>query len=270
MTQLGERHDELYQQTRESWEAIWARADVEKELETLREKRTRDQFDVFPRYLSKDGYILEAGSGLGIVLLWLRERGYKVVGLDYAENALRAVHAYAPDLPQQVGDVHALPYRDNSLYGYLSFGVLEHFPHGMAPALREANRVLVPGGVVVLTIPYPNVVHRLVHWKRRVLGQSQLTDDDFYESAYTQHDLQRELEAAGFEVLVARPTSHAFTLWGLGWPFRAKGYYKTTALADALALVLRRVAPWAFNFTTMMIARKAQHLSAQDGGADGV
>ena len=264
-TPQPESQEGLYDKTRQSWEDIWAKADVEKELRTLKEKRTHDQFDVFPQYLSKEGYILEAGSGLGIVLLWLRERGYKVLGLDYAENALRAVHAYEPDLPQQVGDVHALPYRDNSLYGYLSFGVLEHFPQGMSPALREANRVLVPGGIVVLTIPYPNVVHKLVHLKRRVLNQSQLTDDDFYESAYTQHDLQRELETAGFEVLVARPTSHAFTLWGLGGPFRAKGYYKTTRLADALAPVLRTIAPWSFNFTTMMIARKTRHLEGAPG-----
>ena len=253
--------ENLYDKTRQSWEEIWAQADIEQELQTLKEKRAHDQFDVFPRYLSKEGYILEAGSGLGIVLLHLRSRGYKMIGLYYAENALRAVQRYAPDLIQQVGDVHALPYRDNSLHGYLSFGVLEHFPDGMGPALREANRVLVPDGVIVLTIPYPNVVHRLVHWKRRVLRQSVLTDDDFYESTYTQHDLRRELEAAGFEVLLARPTSHAFTLWGLGWPFRAKGYYRTTRLADALVPILRRVAPWAFNFTTMMIARKARHLT---------
>jgi hypothetical protein len=29
----------------------------------------------------------------------------------------------------------------------------------------------------------------------------------------------------------------------LGWPFRAKGYYRTTRLADALGAVLRVIAP---------------------------
>jgi SAM-dependent methyltransferase len=136
--------------------------------------------------------------------------------------------------------------------------VLEHFEHGVGPALREANRVLVPGGALVLTIPYPNVVHRLVHWKRRVFGQGELTDEEFYESAYTQHKLKAELEKAGFEVLLVRPTSHSFTLWGLGGPFRAKGYYRTTRLAESLGAVLRVILPWPFNFTTMLIGRKVR------------
>jgi SAM-dependent methyltransferase len=250
----------LYDKTRRSWQDIWASANVEIEIQALREKRVNDQLGVFPAYLSREGYILEAGSGLGAVMMHLRDMGFHMLGLDYAENALHASRAYDPTLDLQTGDVHALPYKDNSLHGYLSFGVLEHFPHGMGPALREANRVLVPGGTIVLTIPYPNIVHKLVDVKRRLLHQSQLTDDDFYESTYTQHDLKRELENAGFEVLVIRPTSHAYTLWGIGWPFRKRGgYYETTWLADRLAPLLRVILPWTFNFTTMLIARKVRH-----------
>lgn len=251
--------ENLYDKTRQSWEDIWASANVEIEIKALREKRVNDQLGVFPAYLSKEGIILEAGSGLGAVLMVLRDMGFRMIGLDYAVNALITSRKYDPTLRLQAGDVHALPYKDNALHGYLSFGVLEHFEHGMGPALREANRVLAPGGIIVLTIPYPNVVHRLVDVKRHLLRQSHLTDDDFYESTYTQHDLKAELEKAGFEVLVVRPTSHAYTLWGLGWPFRkGGGYYQTTWLADKLAAVLRVMLPWPFNFTTMLIARKAR------------
>jgi SAM-dependent methyltransferase len=254
--------DNLYDKTRQSWEDIWASANIDIELKTLKEKRANDQMGVFPAYLSKEGYILEAGSGLGIVVITLREMGFKMLGLDYAVNALRATRRYDDSLDLQAGDVHALPYRDNSLHGYLSFGVLEHFEHGVVPALKEANRVLVPDGVIVLTIPYPNIVHKLVRWKRQTFGQSVLTDDDFYESTYTQHDLTAELKKAGFEILLVRPTSHAYTLWGLGWPFRkGDGYYETTWLADMLAPILRALLPWTFNFTTMLIAKKVQHIS---------
>ena len=76
-----------------------------------------------------------------------------------------------------------------------------------------------PGGVLVLTIPYPNLVYRLVQLKRRLSGQSALTDDEFYESTYTRDQLIEQASAAGFEVLETIPTSHDFTLWGLGWPW---------------------------------------------------
>jgi SAM-dependent methyltransferase len=247
---------ELYQSTRQSWEDIWDTAHVEVELEELNYTRAQETLSAYIPYLPQDEIILEAGVGLCATLIYLRERGYRVIGLDYAVNALQKGRAYDPGLDLQAGDVHALPYADNSLGAYLSFGVLEHFEHGVQPGLREACRVLKPGGVLVLTIPYPNLVWRLVQLRRKLSGQSRLTDDDFYESTYTQHDLMREASAAGFEVLEVQPQSHAFTLWGLGGPFRAEGYYRTSSLADGLGKLLRVVAPWPFSFSTLLIARK--------------
>lgn len=254
-----ERPGGRYDSTRESWEEIWQSASVEFELQAIEQPRAYEALGVYTGYLDKTGVILEAGCGLGAVLFKLRALGFNVIGLDYAENALHTVRAYDPTMRVQVGDVHALPYRDNSLRGYLSFGVLEHFEHGVLPALIEANRVLAPGGMLVLTIPYPNVVFKLVHLKRRLLRQGALTDDEFYESAYTQHQLVAALQEAGFEVALVRPTSHSYTLHGLGWPFKAKGYYRTTWLADRLGAALRVLLPWPFNFSTMLIARKIRH-----------
>ncbi len=154
------------------------------------------------------------------------------------------------------GDVHDLPVADGTLGAYLSFGVLEHFEHGMGLALQEAHRALKQHGVLVLTIPYPNVIYRLVQLKRRVRGQSTLTDDNFYESAYSKAALVDEVQRAGFRVLLARPTSHSFTLWGLGRAFRGAGYYETSPLAEALGAVADKYAPWWFNFMTLVVARK--------------
>ncbi len=246
----------MYDSTRKAWEDIWDQATVEVELQALTYARSREVMDAYTRYLPRDGVILEAGCGLSTVVMVLRQRGYRVIGMDYAVNALQKARQSDPSLILQAGDVHALPYATGSLAGYLSFGVLEHFEHGMQPALREACRVLRPGGILVLTIPYPNLIWRLVQWRRRVQGQSKLTQDDFYESTYTQHDLVRETQAAGFEVLEVVPTAHDFTLWGLGSPFRAPGYYRTSPFAERMGRLLKRVAPWPFNFSTMVIGRR--------------
>lgn len=246
---------ERYESTRQAWETIWDSASVEVELQTMQYRRSQAIIQRYLPYLAKDEIILEAGSGLSAVVITLRQMGYNVMGLDYAVNALQTSRQHTPNLPLLAGDVHALPHPDNSIGAYLSFGVLEHFEHGMAPALAEAYRVLKPEGIAVITIPYPNLVWKLAQWRRERSGQL-LIDDDFYESTYTREQLVDAVTAAGFQVEEAVPTAHAYTLWGVGGPFQASGYYRTSGLAEGLGGLLATVAPWPFNFMTLMIARK--------------
>lgn len=252
MTQETTRYDT----TRAAWEDIWEQASVEAELKSVRYPRSMATIQAYLPYLPKDKIILEAGSGLSAVVITLREMGYPVVGMDYALNALHISRRYDPSLALFGGDVHRLPCADHSVGAYLSFGVLEHFEHGMGPALREAYRVVAPGGTLILTIPYPNIVYRVIAWRRHWQGASTLNDDDFYESAYTHVQLVNEAEAVGFRVEKAVPTSHDYTLWGLGGPFRGAGYYETSPLAERMGAVLEKTLPWAFNFMTLLIARK--------------
>ncbi|MEM6284102.1 MAG: class I SAM-dependent methyltransferase [Chloroflexota bacterium] len=245
-----------YDSTRDAWENIWQSANIQVELDAVQSARSLETIRAYEPYLPKNDLILEAGSGLSAVVITLRERGYNVLGMDYALNALQASRDFDGNLDLLAGDVHHLPFPDHSLGGYLSFGVLEHFEHGMGPALREACRVLKPNGTLVLTIPYPNVVYQLVQLKRQMGDDSTLTDDGFYESTYNRAQLNGEVAKAGFRVLVSQPTSHAFTLWGLGGPFQGGGYYETSPLAEAAGRVVKSTLPWAFNFMTLIVARK--------------
>ncbi len=245
-----------YDSTRNAWESIWDGASMQVELEAVQSERAQETINAYLPFLNKDDVHIEAGSGLSAVVIALRQMGYDVHGLDYAVNALVESQRYDPTLPLAAGDIHHLPYPENTFGSYLSFGVLEHFEHGMQPALKEAYRILKPGGAVVLTIPYPNLVYRLVQFKRKLSGASALTDDEFYESTYTQQQLIDNVKEVGFEVALCQPTSHAFTLWGLGGIFRAEGYYKTTPLADNLGSLFKRVLPWQFNFMTLIVGVK--------------
>jgi SAM-dependent methyltransferase len=247
--------DPLYQSTRSAWEDIWQNANVAAEVETMRYPRSQRTIADYLPFLPKDDLILEAGSGQSAVMIVLKEQGYRVVGLDYAFNALAVSQAYDPELELMNGDVHALPYADNSLGAYLSFGVLEHFPHGMKPALAEAFRVLKPGGTLVLTIPYPNLIWKLAQRRRMAQGKATI-DPNFYESTYTREQLVEACNSVGFDVVRALPTSHAFTLWGAHPIFRAEGYYRSSWLGDKMGEVLRVVAPWTFNFMTLIVGRK--------------
>jgi SAM-dependent methyltransferase len=255
MSEHPPTHDR-YDSTRATWEHIWDQASVTAELETMTYPRAQQTLRAYTPYLPKDALILEAGSGLSSAVITLRRQGYRVIGLDYAENALHLSRQYDATLPLLAGDVHHLPFADNTLGAYLSFGVLEHFEHGMEPALREAYRVLKPGGVLVLTIPYPNVVYRLVRWRRQQAGISVLNDDEFYESAYTRRQMIDIPQSVGFTVLDVLPIGHSYTLWGLGGMFRGAGYYRTNRLAETLGAALRWLLPWPFGFETLTVARK--------------
>jgi len=256
MTQQPFDKGERYDSTRDAWEDIWDSATIELELEAIQSARAQETLHAYLPYLSRTEPILEAGSGLGAVVITLQRMGYHIIGLDYAVKALLKTQHYAPSLRQIAGDVHALPHADNSLAGYLSFGVLEHFEHGMQPALAEAYRVLRPGGILVLTIPYPNIVYKLVQWKRQRGGETLLNDDDFYESTYTRQQMIEIPRSVGFHIRQVRPTSHSYTLWGLGPLFRESGYYRTNWLAENLGALSKRIAPWAFCFETLLIAEK--------------
>ncbi len=245
-----------YDSTRLAWEDIWDEATIEVELEAAAYARSQETIKAYLPFLDKRDLHLEAGSGLSAIVITLRQSGYDVHGLDYAVNALLASRSHDESLPLAAGDVHHLPYRDNCFGSYLSFGVLEHFEQGMLPALREAYRVVKPGGVLVLTIPYPNLINRLVQWRRKLSGAGPLTDDAFYESTYTRRQLRDVVTEAGFHIELSQPASHSFTLWQLGGPFREKGYYRTSPLAERLGALLKRLLPWPFNYSTLIVARK--------------
>ena len=256
MNDGGERRGQRYESTRQAWEEIWASADVPRELATMSYPRAQEILQAYLPLLPRDGVILEAGSGLGAVLLTLQPLGYRIHGMDYALGALRATRDYEASLPLLAGDVHQLPYATDSLAAYLSFGVLEHFEQGMAPALREARRVLRPGGLLVLTIPYPNWLERAVRWRRQRRGGSGLRDDEFYESTVSLRQLRDEVNAAGFAIRRVVPTSHAYTFYGLGPLFRARGYYETNGLARLCGRIARFLLPWPLNFNTLVLAIK--------------
>jgi len=245
-----------YSSTRDEWKRIWQEADVARELETLNYARSRYARALYSPYLPHDEFILEGGCGLGIEIINLSEQGYEVIGIDYAENALHQINHFRRGYRLTTGDIHHLPFPDGVFGACLSIGVLEHFEFGPAPGLREACRVLRRGGILVLIIPYPNLVWRLVQLKKR-LARPKLRPPAFYETTYTTGQLRQHLAAADFEVLAQHPIGHSFTLWGVSRLFRGPGYYETSAVAERLGDIFSKLLPWSMCFESLIIARKS-------------
>jgi SAM-dependent methyltransferase len=199
------------------WEEFGSEGSFEDRLRFCETDPLRPLFEKFARPGTR---MLEGGCGQGQYVAYYAARGVKVVGLDFAREWLGRLRRRDPDIPLCVGDVSKLPYRDESFDVYYSGGVVEHFEAGCADSLREARRVLRPGGTLLISVPYFSPLRRVMSlvrtgdWKRVPAAERQSPNGNlrFFQYCYTPAEFTRQLEGAGLKVI---GTQGYAVLWGL-------------------------------------------------------
>ena len=101
--------------------------------------------------------ILDLSCGRGEILRQLQSEGCTVRGTRYRADDYKLVGASAAalderDIDSNVDLMQPLAYADASFDAVLLVEVVEHLPTWM-PIVREAGRVLRPGGHLVLSTP---------------------------------------------------------------------------------------------------------------------
>lgn len=139
---------------RDAWEAearnwiAWARAPGHDSYWLFHRDRFLELLPPPPRR------VVDIGCGEGRLPRDLKQRGYDVMAFDGSPTLVHAAREADPDGAYEVADAAALPMADTSVDLAIAFLTL-HDIDDLAGAIREAARVLVPGGELCLAIVHP-------------------------------------------------------------------------------------------------------------------
>jgi SAM-dependent methyltransferase len=103
--------------------------------------------------------VLDLGCGSGRHVVYLKKRGFDVIGLDNAPHGLQLTAAWLMDeqlsAPLVLADAHALlPFPDACFDAIVCIKVIHHgLRERVLGAVKEIQRLLRPGGTVLLSVP---------------------------------------------------------------------------------------------------------------------
>lgn len=140
-------------------------------------RRTAEECAAFllPR-LPPDAVMLDLGSGPGTITAGLARRARRIIGLDASADMVEEARSRVAgqgigNATFEVASAYDLPWSDDTFDVVYAHQVLQHLADPVR-ALREARRVLRPGGLLaVRDADYGTMVHSptepaIEHWRR--------------------------------------------------------------------------------------------------------
>ena len=192
--------------TKENWDNVWQKHDTKESYNYLdsRKERAREKISTFIDHgitFQTGEQVLEAGCGDGSIIFELLSHfDIKCVGIDFSEVAqkdtISRMSDYNKVFQYYLGDVHRLPYEDNSFDKIISLGVIEHFRDNLI-IMKEMYRVLKPNGIVVLMTPNRYSFGRI----DRLVKEVMKTWKFGYQTEYTTQQLTQLSEKSGFKIV---------------------------------------------------------------------
>lgn len=172
--------------------------EFDKNFHKIRYEKT---FKLLKKFLKNEGKFLDVGCGYGFILEKIaKEYEIELFGVDVKQGVKNYLNKNVNFL---LADCYSLPFK-NEQFDYVSlFEVVEHLYNPLR-ALREANRVLKPGGLLFITTP--NLTRFGVLFNL-ILNKSPFMDVKYFEYDGASHlrefaveELKELLSMSGFSV----------------------------------------------------------------------
>lgn len=175
-------------------------------IRILEHARFRHILNTLKRYSGR-GRFLEIGCGHGFMLAEVAKSGIFsfCLGADISLPSLLEARQRVGASRLAMGDGGALAFRADAFDAVCLTEVIEHVPDQVA-VLREASRMLAPGGILVVTAPNEALINRLkavvyglkldrlLFWSYK---PSQRMDEEWHLHAMSRANLAKIVSAAG-------------------------------------------------------------------------
>lgn len=260
---------------------MWSSRTIEQELEATKIETAPKA--MFIKHFSKNNKIVDAGCGFGKWVIFLTHRGYNIIGIDNNELAITKLKEFDSSINVELGNILNLDYPDNSFDAYISMGVIEHFEEGPMEPLKEAYRVLKPGGLIFVSTPTVNIIRKIIiqpilniintypsllmfPWQiKKIIGKnlkvkikryksnkSKTSYRHFLEYRFSIKELTNFLKQSNFKIIETLPhdfpgsKNHAIGL-AVDFPFLKDPYgynFKLNSLGKLISRILDYISPW--------------------------
>ncbi len=154
--------------------------------------------------------VLDVGCYPPIILNFLKEKGFETYGISSQHEQMQEKNIKVLNI-----ETERFPWKDNSFQLVVMTEVIEHLPHSPLTVLKELNRVLAPGGYMIITTPNAVKLHNRL---RVLMGKSisfpveQLLTVSpgngslyhLHNREYTLSELETLLVLADFEIFESR------------------------------------------------------------------
>ena len=112
-----------------------------------------EHIDEFLELLPTNGKILDVGCGNGVDCMYVKNKGFKIVGVDMSEKMLDIARSKYPEIEFRLGDMRSLQFDQNEFDGIIASCSLIHIPKKDIPkTLGQFTRFLKHGGAIYIQL----------------------------------------------------------------------------------------------------------------------